>query len=261
MKLAHSLGLIAAVALLGATGMAAQQAEQQDERTVIAHEVVPQGLMSPTTTVPRTKAPHRAEARSQSTRRGSVGVRAAAAVDPQWARRTATSAGIPVTALTAYARASVLAPRACRIGWTTLAGVGWIESQHGTLGGRRLRRDGRSSRDILGPALDGTGEFAAVAATPDSARWHGNPTWDHAVGPMQFIPSTWRTWQADGDGDGVADPNDLDDAALAAARYLCQAGDLMASDTWSRAILSYNSSTDYLLDVYTAADTYADRTR
>jgi membrane-bound lytic murein transglycosylase B len=77
---------------------------------------------------------------------------------------------------------------------------------------------------------------------------------------MQFIPSTWRTWQVDGDGDGVADPNDVDDAALAAARYLCQSGDLMVGDTWSRAILSYNYSTDYVLNVYTAADTYADRT-
>ena len=44
---------------------------------------------------------------------------------------------------------------------------------------------------------------------------------------MQFIPSTWRTWQTDGDGDGVADPNDIDDAALAAAGYLCQSGDLI----------------------------------
>jgi len=84
--------------------------------------------------------------------------------------------------------------------------------------------------------------------------------WDHAVGPMQFISSTWRTWQVDGDGDGVSDPNDVDGAAVAAARYLCQSGDLMIGDTWSRAILSYNNSADYVLDVYTAADSYADRT-
>jgi membrane-bound lytic murein transglycosylase B len=140
-----------------------------------------------------------------------------------------------------------------------LAGIGWVESQHGTIGDRVLGADGRSSRPILGPALDG-GAYAAVPAARDSARWHGDPEWDHAVGPMQFIPSTWRTWQADGDGDGIADPNDLDDAALASARYLCQSGDLMAGDTWSRSVFSYNHSTDYVLDVYTAADTYADRT-
>jgi membrane-bound lytic murein transglycosylase B len=153
----------------------------------------------------------------------------------------------------------MLAPRECRIGWTTLAGIGWVESQHGTIGDRVLGRDGRSSEPILGPALDG-GEFAAIPATSDSARWHGDRDWDHAVGPMQFIPSTWRTWQTDGDGDGLADPNDIDDASLAAARYLCQSGDLMSGDTWARSILSYNHSTVYVLDVYTAAKAYADQT-
>ena len=190
----------------------------------------------------------------------SLKARAAAAVDPGWARRTAIAAGIPLPALTAYARASVLAPPACHIGWNTLAGIGWVESQHGTIDGRRLRPDGLSNTRILGPALTGVGALAAIPATRLSAQWHGNRTWDHAVGPMQFIPSTWRTWQTDGDGDGIADPNDIDDASLAAARYLCQSGDLVVGDNWTRAILSYNFSTDYLHNVYVATGTYTDRT-
>lgn len=254
MKLTHVLGIAGGVALLSVTGFAAQQAADRDQ-VLTAYEVVPAAPVP---------APVVASAKSARVPRavpadGSAAARAAAAVDPRWARRTADAAGISLPALTAYARASVMAPRGCRIGWTTLAGVGWVESQHGTIGQRVLGEDGYSSRPILGPALDG-GDFAAVRATRESARWHGDATWDHAVGPMQFISSTWRTWQSDGDGDGLADPNDIDDAALAAARYLCQSGDLMVGDNWSRSILSYNHSADYVLDVYTAADSYADRT-
>ena len=261
MKPQQALGLLAGMALLSATGLAAQHAQTRDHRTPMAYEVVPGvGVSAKSPTAPGQKVARGAKVRSVEPRKGSLSARAAAAVDPRWANRTAGSAGIPLPALTAYARASVLAPKDCRIGWTTLAGIGWIESQHGTIGDRDLQGDGRSSEPILGPALNGLGGFSAIVATRDSARWHGDRTWDHAVGPMQFIPSTWRTWQVDGDGDGVADPNDVDDAALAAARYLCQSGDLMVGDTWSRAMLSYNHSTDYVLNVYTAAETYAERT-
>ncbi|MEO5662004.1 MAG: lytic transglycosylase domain-containing protein [Nocardioides sp.] len=250
MRLTHLIGVVGGVALLSATGFAAQQAGQRDQ-VLTGYKIVPAQVAAtatnPAPAVPDVPTTSRARSRAD------------AAVDPRWARRTAEAAGIPLPAMTAYARASVLAPRQCRIGWTTLAGIGWVESQHGTIGDRQLGDDGYSSEPILGPALDG-GLYAAVPATRDSARWHGDRQWDHAIGPMQFIPSTWRTWQADGDGDGVADPNDIDDASLAAADYLCQSGDLMSSGTWSRSILSYNHSTDYVLNVYTAADTYSDRT-
>ncbi len=262
MRVTQALGLAAGVALLSATGVAAQQAGQQD-RVLTTYQVIPRGAVPVPHSAPTPRLTHaRASAvsRSKGRQRPLTAARAAAAVDPRWARRTASEAGIPLPALTAYARASVLVPRQCRIGWTTLAGVGWVESQHGTIGARRLHHDGQSSARILGPALTGAGALAAIPATRESSRWHGDRTWDHAVGPMQFISSTWRTWHSDGDGDGVADPNDIDDAAMAAARYLCQSGDLMAGDTWSRAILSYNNSADYVLNVYTAADMYADRT-
>lgn len=181
-------------------------------------------------------------------------------VDPQWVADTAAKAGIPVPAVRAYANAQLNEPRGCEVGWTTLAGVGWVESQHGTIGGRTLGDDGHSSTPILGPALDGT-DFAAIPATPESTLWHGDPDWDHAVGPLQFIPSSWETWGADGDRDGVADPNDLDDAAYAAAQYLCADGhDLTTGSGWADAVFSYNHDQSYVDSVYAAAKAYAERT-
>ncbi|RNL61395.1 hypothetical protein EFK50_17930 [Nocardioides marmoriginsengisoli] len=164
----------------------------------------------------------------------------------------------------AYAGAELILKReqpGCHLSWNTLAGIGWIESQHGTLGDRTIGPDGRSSTPIIGPALDG-GKFAAIRSTPASAEWHGDDTWEHAVGPLQFISSTWGRWAADGDGDGVADPLDLDDAAVAAGRYLCaDAHDLSTGPGWSAAIHSYNHSNEYVLDVLSAANTYAERSR
>lgn len=181
-------------------------------------------------------------------------------VDPQWVADTAARAGIPETAVRAYANAQLAEPRGCDVGWTTLAGIGWVESQHGTIGGRTLGDDGRSSTPILGPALDGR-RFAAIPATPETTAWHGDPRWDHAVGPLQFIPSTWETWGADGDGDGAADPNDLDDAAYAAVRYLCADGhDLTTGSGWADAVFSYNHAQSYVDSVYAAAQAYAART-
>lgn len=181
-------------------------------------------------------------------------------VAERWVAQTAEAAGIPAPAVRAYAAAQLAAP--CEIGWTTLAGIGWIESQHGTLGGRLLLDDGHSTTPIIGPALDGAGPVAAIPASEDSALLHTDPDWDHAVGPMQFITSTWMRWRSDGDGDGLSDPYDLDDAALAAARYLCASGDdLTSGPAWARAIWSYNHSQAYVDAVHTAATTYAARTR
>jgi membrane-bound lytic murein transglycosylase B len=181
-------------------------------------------------------------------------------IDPDWLSRTARRTGVPEPALRAYARAMLMSSETCDLGWTTLAGIGWVESRHGTIGGRSLGDDGRSSSPILGPALDGSGPFAAIPATAESTSWHGDPQWDHAVGQMQFIPGTWDLWGADGDGDGTADPNDIDDAAYAAARYLCADDrDLATAAGWSGGLFSYNQSAEYVADVHAAATAYARR--
>jgi len=179
-------------------------------------------------------------------------------VAPRWIAQMSTRTGIPAPAMRAYAVAQLTSP--CKVGWTTLAGIGWVESAHGTIGERVLQPDGHSSSAILGPALDGRGRVAALRSTSVSRQWHGDPVWDHAVGPMQFLPTTWETWGVDGDGDGVADPNDLDDAALAAADYLCADGyDLSTGSGWSAAVLSYNHAASYVRSVHDAAVVYDER--
>ena len=181
-------------------------------------------------------------------------------VDRGWLAGVSDRTDIPAPALRAYARVQLDRSAGCPVGWTTLAGIGWVESQHGTIGGRRLRADGRPSAPVLGPALDGTGDFAAIPATPGSRSWHGDARWEHAVGPMQFIPSTWRTWATDGDGDGRADPHDLDDAAATAGRYLCADGHDLATGTgWNGAVFSYNHAQSYVDAVHAAATAYAVR--
>jgi hypothetical protein len=193
---------------------------------------------------------------SRADDRGPAG---AAQVDPEWLAATSDETGIPSPALRAYARAQLADAGGCGVGWTTLAGVGWVESRHGTIGGRTLGADGRSSSPILGPALDGEGDFAAIRSTPTSRAWHGDPRWEHAVGPMQFLPGTWASWATDGDGDGRRDPLDLDDAAAAAARYLCAGDhDLASGSGWSAAVLTYNRARVYVDEVYVAAVAYTD---
>ena len=185
-------------------------------------------------------------------------------VDPAWLADVAASSGVPQAALNAYAvaelRLAVEEP-GCALGWTTLAGIGWVESRHGTIGGSVLGLDGRSEPPVVGPALDGTGGFAAIASHPETVRWHGDERWDHAVGPMQFIGSTWARWRSDGDGDRTMDPNDVDDAAYAAGRYLCHGdADLASGQGWADAVFSYNHEQAYVDAVYAAASDYAVRT-
>lgn len=182
----------------------------------------------------------------------------------QWVEGTAASTQIPGPAVRAYGAAALRIDEedpACRLGWTTIAAIGAVESGHGTHGGAVLGDDGRPSVPIIGPALDGNG-VAAIPATADSTVMHGDSQWDHAVGPLQFLPSSWARWGADGDGDGAADPHDLDDAALAAARYLCAGDrDLSAAEGWGAAVRSYNHSDAYVQDVLRWAETYATVTR
>jgi membrane-bound lytic murein transglycosylase B len=177
-------------------------------------------------------------------------------VSAAWVSQVASSAGIPEAAVRAYAGATLRANRddpGCHLGWTTLAGIGWVESQHGTIGGRVLANDGRPDPPVFGPPLDGRRGLAAI-------RTRGG-VWERAAGPLQFLPSTWQRWAADGDGDGVLDPQDLDDASLAAGRYLCSAGgDLETGEGWVAAVRAYNHADAYVRAVYEAASAYASRT-
>jgi membrane-bound lytic murein transglycosylase B len=177
-----------------------------------------------------------------------------------WARALSETLDIPVVALQAYAYAQVTTARTnprCKLSWTLLAGIGRVESDHGRYGGSQLRADGTSNPPIIGVPLDGAPGLMTISDS-DGGRLDGDPTYDRAVGPMQFIPTTWTRHGADGDGDGRANPFDLDDASLAAARYLCAGGrDLTTSRGWTDAVLSYNRTGEYVRSVYAYADGYA----
>ncbi|MEJ2861354.1 lytic murein transglycosylase [Actinomycetospora flava] len=166
-----------------------------------------------------------------------------------WAQDAAARTGVPARALVAYAGAEAAARDEladCGLSWVTLAGLGRVESNHGRFGDTALDDAGRPGEPIRGPELDGTGGNREIRDT-DGGRLDGDTTYDRAVGPLQFIPTTWAEYGADGDGDGVSDPDDLDDAALAAARYLCADDrDLRRGDDWRAAVLAYNRSQAYV---------------
>jgi membrane-bound lytic murein transglycosylase B len=178
------------------------------------------------------------------------------AAPPTAVVNTPGALGIPTMALTAYRNAERMmaaADPACGISWNLLAGIGRIESMHANGGATDAR--GTAIRPIYGPSLDGTlpgNEVIVQSATG------GRVSYARAMGPMQFLPGTWARYASDGDGDGIADPQNLYDATLAAARYLCSGGlNLRDQMQVQSAILRYNDSVPYARNVLGWAAAYA----
>lgn len=183
----------------------------------------------------------------------------------EWAEPIAEAAHIDPQAVRAYGNAELIAAEAwpeCNLHWNTLAGIGWVETRHGTYTGKlfdgaELGSDGVVHPPIIGPPLDGTQGFAHVRDT-DGGHYDSDDVFDRAVGPMQFIPESWNRFGRDANGDGYADPQQIDDAALGAANLLCKGGrDLDTPQGWQAAILGYNHSNDYVVRVRDAAANYA----
>lgn len=163
---------------------------------------------------------------------------------------------IPAMALSAYRKAeqamAVAAP-GCGISWNLLAGIGRIESSHANGGATDSR--GTAIRPIYGPALDGTLPGNEIIVQSNAG---GRAVYARAMGPMQFLPGTWSRYASDGDGDGRADPQNLFDATLSAARYLCSGGlNLRNQSQTLTAILRYNNSIAYAQNVMGWAAAYA----
>lgn len=110
------------------------------------------------------------------------------------------------------------ATRCPGLSWTVLAAIGQVESGHGR---------------NMGPSSAG------------------------ALGPMQFLPSTWRGYGVDGDGDGRKNIWDPYDAVPAAADYLCRNGAGRGGKALYGAIFAYNHSDTYVRNVLAIAAAYA----
>ena len=166
----------------------------------------------------------------------------------------------PLVVLDAYFQAQLIVAEerpGCEVRWDHLAGIGRVESYHGTYAGNEVGTDGRTSGEILGPVLDGDPWLAIPDS--DDGFYDGNTEWDRAVGPMQFIPTSWEIYGRDGNGDGEEDPHNMYDAALAAAQHLCgTTGGLSSPGNFQRALLGYNRSAAYGVQVMSFADRYRD---
>jgi membrane-bound lytic murein transglycosylase B len=173
--------------------------------------------------------------------------------------------GIPARARTSYTNAAAamatLSP-ACSLPWSLLAAIGRVESNHGRVNRSALAAStGKASPAIFGILLNGRTAGTAVIKDSDRGALDGNSQFDRAVGPMQFLPGTWRAYALDADRDGRADPQDLDDAALTAGRFLCAGATSSSSlatpaGQWNAAF-RYNRSANYANLVLALSTTYA----
>jgi hypothetical protein len=164
----------------------------------------------------------------------------------------AALADIPAELVGVYADAAAGCPG---MSWSIPAAIGKVESDHGRYGGARLDHTLTARPPIIGIALNGGRGTAAIPDT-DGGFLDGDPLWDRAVGPMQFIPSTWRSYAMDGNGDGSADPQNYADAVHTATAYLCAngAGKITALRA---AVLAYNHAGWYADKVLALAARYS----
>jgi len=188
----------------------------------------------------------------------ATGPGVAGLVDAGWLATTAERTGIPSRALASYAGVALAKAAqmpSCGLSWNTLAAIGFAESRHGSHEGSSLGADGTVTPGIFGVALAG-GDTEHVADS-DGGAIDGDADYDRAVGPMQLIPQTWRNWHVDANADGVEDPQNIDDATLATANYLCRSsGDMTTEEGWRKGIAAYNGAESYLRTVAAAGVGY-----
>ncbi|WP_406190911.1 NlpC/P60 family protein [Streptomyces sp. NBC_01017] len=151
-------------------------------------------------------------------------------------------------------------PKCRGMRWPVLAGIAKVESNHAV--GRNIAAGGDIRPKIYGVLLNGSGAGGNTTVLPDTddGRWDGTTTAERAVGPFQFLPSTWEGVGQDANGDKAVDPHNAEDAALGAAIYLCGSGrDLTMRTQLKSAVFQYNRSGEYVanvlgwIDQYTAA--------
>jgi hypothetical protein len=100
--------------------------------------------------------------------------------------------------------------------------------------------------------------LAAIGQIESADGQNVGPSTAGALGPMQFLPSTWAVWGIDGFGDtGAPDVMNPFDAVPSAARMLCADGATSGSAGLRQAIFDYNHANWYVDEVLTLAAEYA----
>ncbi|MEU2284256.1 bifunctional lytic transglycosylase/C40 family peptidase [Streptomyces sp. NPDC013178] len=172
-----------------------------------------------------------------------------------------SAADIPPRMLTAYKKAvqqvGKHVPKCRGMRWPILAGIAKVESNHAV--GRNIADNGDIRPKIYGVLLNGSGAGGNTTVFPDTdkGRWDGTASSERAVGPFQFLPSTWEGVGKDANGDKAVDPHNADDAALGAAIYLCGNGrDLTKRSQLKAAFFQYNRSQEYVANVLGWVDQY-----
>jgi murein DD-endopeptidase MepM/ murein hydrolase activator NlpD len=178
-----------------------------------------------------------------------LGVAVVAAGSP--AAAAGGALGIGPVVFSAYVAAETNAAaitEGCVVDWPVIAGIWKVESDHATTGGRTVGSDGQVTPPLYGITLDGSQPGTAIIADTDSGILDGDPVWDRAVGPAQFLPSSWQAFEQDGNGDGTADPQNAFDAALGTAAHLCLTapGDYTNPTDLEEALGRYNNSAEYV---------------
>ncbi|GAA1482508.1 lytic murein transglycosylase [Gordonia sinesedis] len=176
-----------------------------------------------------------------------------------WSELHAGPYDVPERALRSYAYASAAMNKAnpgCGIGWSTLAAIGDVSSDNGTASGASIDPNGRATPELRDLTQANPRNAEPIADT-DAGRYDGSSRTDVTMGPMQILPSRWEQFATDADNDGKADPDNIDDATLTAARFLCASGgDLRQSDGWARAVSQFNSTPGFLQKVHAQAAIY-----
>lgn len=160
--------------------------------------------------------------------------------------------GIPPELLKAYSQGAQIVserkPECKGMRWQIIAAVGKTESS--STAGRTISAAGDVSPPVIGPAIG--------YPDTDGGVLDGLTGEDRAVGPLQFLPQTWKAYQVDANGDGVANPQNIYDAAATAGNYLCgnTPVDLSQDPALRDALFRYNHSASYVDQVLSDVHTF-----